>query len=367
MSDPRIQKMARLLVEYCVEVKPGDRVIVNGGRAAFPLIKETFREVLRAGGLPYVGWREDELMEILLKEGSDEQLEHVPEPSRLLYETYDATINIAAAVNTRILSGIEPARQRVFQMANRELMATVMKRSAAKEFNWVGTIFPTAAYAQDADMSLADFEDFVYNACRLDTADPVAEWRRVGARQEKLIAWLSDKKQVEVKGPNVDLRLQIDGRTFINGEGRRNMPCGEIFTGPVEDSVNGWVRFSYPAIHQGREVEGVELRFENGRVTHAIARKNEEFLLSVLDTDPGARYLGEFAIGTNHGISRFTRSILFDEKIGGTIHMAVGAGYPESGSKNQSAVHWDMICDMRDGGQIWVDGELFYDSGQFVI
>ena len=367
MSDPRIQKMARLLVEYCVAVKPGDRVIVNGGRAAFPLVKETFREVLRAGGHPYVGWREDELMEILLKEGSDDQLKHLPEPARLLYETYDSTINISAAGNTRILSGVDPARQRVFQMANRELMATVMKRSAAKEFDWVGTIFPTAAYAQDADMSLADFEDFVYSACRLDTADPVAEWQRVGAEQEKLIAWLSDKKQVEVKGPNVELSLRIDGRTFINGEGRRNMPCGEIFTGPVEDSVNGWVRFSYPAIHQGREVEGVELRFENGRVVEATARKNEEFLLSVLDTDPGARYLGEFAIGTNHGISRFTRSILFDEKIGGTIHMAVGAGYPESGSKNQSAVHWDMICDMRDGGQIWVDGELFYESGQFVI
>jgi aminopeptidase len=367
MSDPRIQKMARLLVEYCVAVQPGDRVIVNGSRAGFPLIKATFREVLRAGGHPYVGWREDELTEILLKEGSDEQLTHLPEPFRLLYETYDCTINIAAAENTRILSGIDPSRQRIFQMTNREVMSTIMKRSAAGDFRWVGTIFPTPAYAQDADMSLSEFEDFVYNACRLDAADPVAEWRRVGEEQEKFIAWLSDKKQVEVKGPNIELSLSIDGRTFINGEGRRNMPCGEIFTGPVEDSVNGWVRFTYPAIHQGREVEGVELRFENGRVTHATARKNEEFLLSVLDTDPGARYLGEFAIGTNHGISRFTRSILFDEKIGGTIHMAVGAGYPDSGSKNQSAVHWDMICDMRDGGQIWVDGELFYDSGQFVV
>ena len=367
MSDPRIQKLARLLVHYCVAVQPGDKVLINSGQTAFPLLKETFREVLRAGGHPFHSWREDELMEILLKEGSDEQLSYVAEPTRLLYETYDCSINIAAAANTRILSGIDPTRQRLVQKANQPIMATVMQRSAAGDFRWVATMFPTAAYAQDADMSLSEYEEFVYNACYLDKADPVAEWQRMAAQQKALIAWLSDKKQMTVKGPNVDLTLSIAGRTFVNGDGRHNMPCGEIFTGPVEQSVNGWVRFTYPAIHQGREVDGIELRFEEGRVVAASAQKNEEFLQSVLATDEGARYLGEFAIGTNQGISRFTRSILFDEKIGGTIHLAVGAGYPESGSQNKSAVHWDMICDMRDGGQIWVDGELFYDSGRFAV
>jgi aminopeptidase len=195
----------------------------------------------------------------------------------------------------------------------------------------------------------------------------VAEWRSTSVRQQKVVDWLVGKDKVRVLGPHVDLTLSIAGRSFVNSDGRRNMPCGEIFTGPVEESVNGWVRFSYPAIYSGREVEGIELQFVDGRVANASAQKNEEFLHSVLDTDPGARYLGEFAIGTNHHIQQFTRQILFDEKIGGTIHMAVGGGYPETGSKNHSAVHWDMICDMRNGGQIWVDDELFYENGRFLI
>jgi aminopeptidase len=187
----------------------------------------------------------------------------------------------------------------------------------------------------------------------------------MSARQLQLVEWLKGKREVRVEGPDAELSLSIAGRTFINSDGRRNMPSGEIFTGPVETSVSGRVRFSYPAIYAGREVEGIELRFEDGKVVEASARKNEAFLHTVLDTDPGARYLGEFAIGTNEGIDRFTKSILFDEKIGGTIHMAVGAGYPETGSTNESGVHWDMICDMRNGGRIWVDGELFYESGRF--
>lgn len=216
-------------------------------------------------------------------------------------------------------------------------------------------------------MSLSEFEDFVFAACHVDKEDPVAEWRKVSAEQQKLVDWLVGKDKVAVKGPNVDLTLSIKGRTFINADGTANMPDGEIFTGPVENSVNGWIRYTYPAIFSGREVEGIELRFAEGQVVAASAQKNEAFLLSVLDTDPGARYLGEFAIGTNHGIDRFTKSILYDEKIGGTLHTAVGSGYPETGSQNRSAVHWDMICDMRNGGQIWVDDELFYENGRFLI
>ncbi len=195
----------------------------------------------------------------------------------------------------------------------------------------------------------------------------MAEWGKIHAMQQRMVEWLAGKREVKVTGPNADLSLSIAGRTFINSDGHRNMPSGEIFTGPVEESVNGWVRFTYPAIYMGREVDGVELRFKDGKVVDATATKNEEFMISVLDTDAGSRYLGEFAVGTNMGIQRFTKSILFDEKIGGTIHMAVGAGYPETGSKNNSAVHWDMICDMRNGGQIHVDGELFYENGVFVV
>jgi aminopeptidase len=242
-----------------------------------------------------------------------------------------------------------------------------MQRSATGEFRWVGTLYPTNAYAQDAEMSLRDYEEFVYGACFCDQDDPVARWQEVHDMQQKLVDWLVGKREVRVTGPNADLTLSIEDRVFMNSDGHKNMPSGEIFTGPVEDSVEGWVRFTYPAVTAGREVEGIELKFEKGKVVEASAKKGEEFLLKMLDTDPGARYVGEFAIGTNDGIKRFTKNILFDEKIGGSFHMAVGFGFPETGSKNESAIHWDMICDMRDGGEIHVDGDMFYRSGEFMI
>ena len=216
-------------------------------------------------------------------------------------------------------------------------------------------------------MSLAEYERFVYGATFAAQPDPVAAWQEVHNTQQRLVDWLVGKDEVVVRGPHVDLKLSIAGRTFINSDGRRNMPSGEIFTGPVEDSVNGWIRFTYPALRGGREVEGVEMTFEHGKVVRASAEKNEEYLISQLDSDPGARYLGEFAIGTNYRIQRFTKSILYDEKIGGTLHVAVGSGYPETGSRNQSAVHWDFICDMRQESEILVDGELFYRNGQFMV
>lgn len=216
-------------------------------------------------------------------------------------------------------------------------------------------------------MGLHEFEDFVYSTTYSDRPDPIAAWTKIHDEQQRLVDWLAGKDSVEVKGPNIELSLSIKDRTFINSDGAFNMPSGEIYTGPVEDSVNGWVDFTYPAVLEGREVEGIHLEFEGGRVTNASARKNGEFLLKMLDLDPGARFLGEWAIGTNERIKTFTKNILFDEKIGGTIHMALGAGYPQTGSKNKSAIHWDMICDMREGGEIVVDGQNFYDSGNFLI
>lgn len=367
MADPRIKRLAKLLAHYCVEVKPGDKVIISSSPNALPLVRETYREVIRAGGHPLTLLQDESLSEIMLKEANDEQLAFIHEPQKMIIETFDCSIGIRGSENTRTLTGVDPAKQAISRNANRDLMATYMRRSASGEFRWVGTLFPTQAYAQEADMSLSEYEDFVYGACFADKEDPVAEWRKMSAMQQKLVDWLVGKKEVKVQGPNVDLTLSIEGRTFINSDGKKNMPSGEIFTGPVEDSVNGWVRFTYPAIQSGREVSGIELYFEDGKVVKATAKKNEAFLHSMLDSDPGARFLGEFAVGTNNGIDRFTKSILFDEKIGGTIHMAVGAGYPETGSKNQSSVHWDMICDMRDGGKIWVDGVEFYESGRFLV
>lgn len=309
----------------------------------------------------------NETDELLFRYGSDEQLRHIPEPLKLITEKYDVRISIWGEENTKALSGVDPARMVIRHQARTELMKTFMRRSASGEFRWTVALFPTNAFAQDAEMSLSAYEDFVYGACLPDIEDPVGYWQRFSVRQQKIVDWLNGKEQVRIVGPETDLRLSIAGRLFINCDGRYNMPDGEVFTGPLEDSVEGHVYFSYPAIYEGREVSGIRLWFKDGQVVKASAEKNENFLLKMLDTDDGSRRVGEFAIGTNEGITRFTRQILFDEKINGSFHMALGAGYPETGSKNESAIHWDMICDLRSGGEIWVDNELLYKDGKFVI
>jgi aminopeptidase len=365
--DPRVSSLANILVNYSIQVHSGDWVWIRSSTLAEPLLVAVVEQVLKAGGNPTVSITSDAVDEAMLRAASTEQLEWIAPTETRLWEQADALISIGATANTRNLTGINPEKQRIQQNARRHLTDTYMRRSAEGSLRWVGTLYPCDAYAQEADMSLRDYEDFVYQATFADQPDPIERWRQVHNIQQRLVDWLKGKKQVIVRGPKVELTLSIEGRTFINSDGRQNMPSGEIFTGPVEDSVNGWVQFTYPAIRGGREVEGVRLEFKDGQVVNAQATKNEAYLLSQLDSDPGARYLGEFALGTNYGIQRFTKNILFDEKIGGTMHMAVGAGYPETGSRNKSSVHWDFICDMRTNSEIRVDGELFYKDGQFVI
>ena len=365
--DPRVARLADILVNYSTEVRPGDWVLVRGSVLAMPLINEVVRQVVRAGGNPTVQLEADELSAAVVTEANEEQLAWVAPFEQMMAEQLDVRIVIGAPSNTRTLANVDPHRQQIWQSARRAFGQLLMERTAKGEHRWVGTQFPCPALAQEADMSLRDYEDFVYGATYADQDDPVKCWREIHDMQQRLVDWLVGKEQVIVRGPNVELTLSIAGRTFINSDGKRNMPSGEIFTGPVEESVNGWVRFSYPAIRQGREVSGVEFEFKDGKVIAARAEKNEAYLLSQLDSDEGSRYLGEFAVGTNYQIQRFTKSILYDEKIGGTFHMAVGAGYPETGSRNRSSVHWDFICDMRTESEILVDGELFYKDGQFQI
>ncbi len=367
MADPRLVKLADLLVNYSVKIKPGDWVLVRGDVIAEPLVSEVVRHVVKAGGNPSIQLSSDDLNEAFMSEASEEQLNWISPVNKMLYDDADVLMAIRATSNTRSLTGIDPEKERIRAIAHRDLTETYMRRSAAKELRWVGTQFPCPAYAQEADMSLRDYEDFVYGATFCDKDDPIAEWQRIHDEQQKIIDWLLGKKIVTVKSPNADLTLSIEDRTFINSDGEKNMPSGEVFTGPVEDSANGWVNFTYPAIRSGREVEGVRLEFKDGKVVKASAKKNEEYLLSQLETDEGAKFLGEFAIGTNYGIQQFTKSILFDEKIGGTFHMAVGAGYPETGSVNKSSIHWDFICDVKEDSEIRVDGELLYKDGQFQI
>jgi aminopeptidase len=229
------------------------------------------------------------------------------------------------------------------------------------------TLFPTHAYAQDAEMSLAEFEDFVFHACLLDGEDdPVDRWKAVSREQQRIVDWIAGKKSVHVEAPGTDLTMSIEGRTFINSDGKRNFPSGEVFTSPVEDTVEGHITFTYPASHNGRTVQGVKLRFEGGRVVEHSAEVGGDYLGAMLKVDEGASKLGEFAIGTNPGVTRITRNVLFDEKIAGTIHCALGNAYPNAGGTNKSALHWDIVTDMREG-RITVDGDTLYENGEFVI
>jgi aminopeptidase len=284
----------------------------------------------------------------------------------LITESFDASLYIEAEHNTRELSGVAPERQARYSKANAEISKIFLERAARKDLKWCLTVYPTHAMAQEADMSLSDYQDFVFGAGMLDLDDPVSAWVKEGQRQRELIEWLAGRDQVVIKGKNIDMRFSIKGRTFEPADGKYNFPDGEIFTGPVEDSAAGYVRYSYPAIYGGQEVEDIELWFDGGKVVKEKAAKGQELLTALLNTDEGARYLGEWGIGTNYNIQRFTKNMLFDEKLGGTIHFAVGSGYPETGSENQSGIHWDMLCDMSES-EITVDGELFYKDGKPVV
>lgn len=365
--DPRIDKYADVIVNYSTEVKEGDLVALFTVPEAQPLALAIYEKVLQKGARAVFAMVPNEAQEILLKFASDEVLT-TPDPmQQWLMENADVRLSVRAVTNSRALTNVDPARIQMASKGRGPIMKTFMERQSSGALRWCVTLYPTNASAQDAEMSLREYEDFVYGAAKVDQDDPVALWKEMSERQQKLVDYLKGKKQVEVKGDNIDLTLSIEDRIFLNADGKKNFPDGEIFTGPVEDSVNGVVSFTYPAVYGGREVDGVQLTFENGKVVKATADKGEEYLNSVLDTDEGARYLGEFAIGTNNSIQQFTRSILFDEKIGGTVHMAVGASYPDTGGVNKSDIHWDMICDMRSGGQIIVDGELFYENGAFKV
>ena len=369
VTDLRIQKFAQILVDHSTAVKPGDKVAITASTAAETAVKALYELVLERGGYPHTLIDFAGENESFYAHASDEQLDFVPLFHKMAFEEFDVLIKLRSEVNTRALTNVNAARVARRGKAMSSLTRAQMERGAAGSLRWMSTLFPTPAYAMEADMGVAEYEDFFFRACHADedTPDPVAYWQGVKDEQQRIVDWINGHNQVTLKGPNVDLSLSMRGRTFINCFGDKNLPDGEIFTGPVEESAQGWVRYTYPAVYQGRVVEGIELNFEAGQVVKAIALKNEDLLLAMINSDAGARYIGEFAIGTNFGITRFTRNILLDEKIGGSFHMALGAGYPETGSKNKSAIHWDMICDLRQDSEIRVDGELFYSNGKFVI
>lgn len=366
MIDARLQKMAQVLVKHSLSLQPNEQLAIYATTLAEPLTLAVYEEALKAGANVFILNRlpgEDELFYAL---ASEAQLQYASPVRQLIADQFDALLRIDAPANTRALSGIAPERVTLAAKASAQERRARMERAAQDVFKPCLTVYPTPALAQEAEMSLRDYAEFVFDACFLNAPDPIAEWEAEGQKQLTLIRWLMGKDHVTFKGADIDLTLSIKDRRFKESDGKRNFPSGEIFTGPVEESVNGWVRYRYPAIYQGQEVSGIELHFENGKVVKEQAAKGQALLTNILNTDAGARYLGEWGIGTNYHIQRFTKDILFDEKIGGTVHFAVGAGYPDTGSHNTSAIHWDMICDMSDS-EIRVDGELFYKNGKPAI
>lgn len=368
IMDTRIQKMAEVIVNYSLAIKPGERFLIRGtSPLAQPLMAALTAEALKVGGQPFNYVHISGEGPLMVKYGSEGQLEAVNPLLKLAYETFEKLVRIEAEEDTAALKGLPASKQQAWARSKGSIIGIQMAREGAGELLRTTTLFPTPAYAKDAGMTLTEYENFVYSACMVHLADPVAHWKQVAREQQKLCDWLNGKRNLQVRGKNIDLEMSVEGRVWENADGQANFPDGEIFTGPVEDSVNGWVHFTYPAIFQGNVVKGAKLFFEKGRVVKATADEGEEFLLSVLDTDSGARTLGEFAIGTNKGIDRFTGQILFDEKIHGTVHMALGQSYPKTNAVNKSTIHWDMICDMMDGGEIVVDGTRFYENGNFLV
>lgn len=360
IQDPRIRKFAQLLAHYSIYAKKGESIGIEGPETTSLLIQDLYEELLRAGAFPMVRMTPNGINEAFYKYGKPHHFDTLPKFEMDYAKAMHGTIRIMGSSNTRSLSATDPALMARHSKARRPVRRIMLAKK------WSLTLFPTEAFAQDADMSLSEFADFVFQANLLHLDNPVKGWEEEERRQKKLIAKLRNADEVRIVGPDTDLKMSIKGRTFLESVAKENVPSGEIFTGPIETSAKGYIRYDFPVCNGGREIDGIRLVFRKGKVVEASATKNQDYLLKMLDMDPGARRLGELGIGTNYDIQRFIKNILFDEKIGGTIHLALGESYEETGGKNKSGLHWDMIKDLRKDGALYVDGKLFQKNGRFV-
>jgi aminopeptidase len=357
---PDPDAFAALLCDWCLEAEAGQQVLVRSTVLAAPLLTALQRALLERGAWPLLRPELPGEREGFFAAARDEHLDAVPEAEVAVTEAVDAFLSIQAPFNTRALAGVDPEAQARARAAGRPLQEMRLAK------RWAISLWPTEAQAQEAGMSLEAFAAFVERALFLDRPDPAGAWRELSEFQQGLVERLSQARELRIEAEETDLTLRVDGRTWVNSDGRRNMPSGEVFTGPLEDSANGHIRFTVPSSPSGVEVAGVELRFEAGEVVQARAERGQAYLDAALAGDPGARRLGEVGIGTNFGIDRAVGAILLDEKIGGTVHLALGRSYPETGGSNESALHWDLICDLRAGGRLTADGEIVQRDGQFV-
>ncbi|HEY0768788.1 MAG TPA: aminopeptidase [Sphingobacteriaceae bacterium] len=365
--DSRVQKLAQILIHHSLGIQPGNTLRLRGSVAALPLLQAAYYEALKAGALIIARLDHDSFQEMLLRDGTPEQLAFVNPLLTQEIETIETWLDVQAETNTRQFSSIDPERMAVYAKALGPAQELFQQRASTGANRAVYTIYPTEAYAQEANMSLREYEDFVFNAGLLFEDDPVAAWARVEREQQRSVDFLNHCKHVRIVAEDTDLEYRCAGRNWVNGAGKVNFPDGEVFTGPIEDSVRGTIRFPYAFLYEGHEIEDARFLFEDGRVVAATATKGQAVLDAMINLDAGARYVGEVAFGLNYGIQRFTGNPLFDEKIGGTMHLALGLSYPETGGKNISALHYDLVCDLRKGGEVYIDGESFYQDGRFLF
>ncbi len=363
----RVDKFADLLVDYCVSVKKGDEVLINAGIEAMDLVREVYRAVVERGAYPRLNLRDEVLQEIFYKYAPGDLLDYESKIDVYIMENVDVIISIASNSHTKPLIGVDPERLKRRSKATRRRTEKCMRRDGERSLRWVATAYPTLALAQEAGMGPLEFEEFVFKAVKLHEPDPIEAWKRQAEVQEKIVNFLSKVSELRIVGKDTDLLIGVSGRKWINDDGKKNMPGGEVFTGPIEDYTEGRIYFEYPAVWRGIEVEGVRLVFRRGVVVDAKAERGESFLKKILETDEGAKRLGEAAFGLNYDINRPTKSILFDEKIGGTMHLALGASYPATGGKNVSSIHWDLVKDLKREGKVYADGDLVFENGKFII
>jgi aminopeptidase len=365
--DERLKRLAHVLVNYSLNIKKNDLFMISGGHTSAPLINQVFKEALKAGAYPYVKTGVEGLAEIFFKNASEKQLKYMSPLEKFEIQKINARLSIVSPENTRNMTNVDPKKQAICSTAHQEIHEIFLKRAAKKELKWCVTQYPTNASAQDADMSLSEYEDFIFKAAHVEKKNPILSWKKMFKEQEKIKKLLEVKKKLHIIAKDTDLKINVDGRKWINCHGKENFPDGEVFTGPIENSAEGHIRYSFPGAYGGRLTENIELWFKKGKVIKSKASSGEKFLKSMLKMDNGSNRIGEFAFGTNYGIKKYTKNTLFDEKIGGTIHIAVGSGYPETGSKNKSSLHWDMMCDLRKNGEVYADNQLIYKNGKFLI
>lgn len=361
------EKLAKLITQHSLGLKKGDIVQIKAETSAEPLVRAVYKEVIKLGAYPFLRLFLPESQEYMVKYGSDEQLSMLPDFELKQAETMTAYIYIDSTINTKSLTNIDHSKLALMRKSALPVREIMNKRELEGLFRWVLCPYPNHSMAQEAEMSIDEYSDFVYKACRLDENNPIEAWKQVEKNQQAVADRMTGTKKLHIKGKDTDLILNVEGRKWENCCGYRNMPDGEVFTSPVEDSAEGTILFDIPTTYNGVEAKNVFLRFEKGKVVEARADKGQDFLHKMLDMDSGARFAGEIAFGLNDGITKPTKNILFDEKIGKSMHLAIGASYQEVGGKNISALHWDLIKDMKNGGTVEADGILVYKDGKHIL